>query len=452
MAYHTDSILLFLPIIYNENQWFLLRNYSYCPLPQNTLQYFWNNTIISIYFTERKTAFLQKVYRLQTIIMHQLESYFSEIIDGGAYKLIISKPRTKSEEYKKIVIEKKENYYQISKYTDKQVFHENVAKNDIVAGCVTLTAGHFGQVNAWSNTRESYILISKKGSASLKHTKIKDAQSVANTTATHNRRKNYILEEGTPIPPLVDMGVFTKEGKVVRTMYDKFRQINRFIEMIDDSLKPTPHEEIHVIDFGCGKSYLTFILYYYLTEIKKMKARIIGLDLKADVIKHCNEVAAKYGYDGLTFEMGDINGYKTPFDVDMVITLHACDTATDYALYNAITWNAKMIFSVPCCQHELNSQIQTDAFSILTDYGIIKERFSALATDAIRGKLLEYCGYKTQLLEFIDFAHTPKNILIRAVKRPITPKNAREKVLAEVDALCNEFQFKPTLYRLLRDE
>ena len=392
---------------------------------------------------------IQGGYRLQSTFMHQLESFFTEIIDGNAHKLIISKPRTKSEEYKKIVIEKKDNYYQIAKYTDKQVFHENVKKDAIVSGCVALTAGHFGQVNAWSDKRESYILISKKGSATLKHSNIKCEQTPAGTSTSHNRKKNYILEEGTPIPPLVDMGVFTKEGKVVRTMYDKFRQINRFIEMIDDSLKASPLEEIHVIDFGCGKSYLTFILYYYLTEIKKIKARIIGLDLKADVIRHCNEVAKKYGYDGLTFEMGDINGYKTPFDVDMVITLHACDTATDYALYNAISWNAKMIFSVPCCQHELNSQIQTDAFSILTDYGIIKERFSALATDAIRGKLLEYCGYKTQLLEFIDFAHTPKNILIRAVKRPITPKNAREKALHEVEDLCREFKFEPTLYNLI---
>lgn len=379
--------------------------------------------------------------------MHQLEDYFSQLIDGQVYKLIISKPRSKSEEFKKIVIEKKEKYYQIAKYTDKQVFHENVEKADMVSRCFSLTDGHFGQVNAWSLEWEYYILISKKGSATLKRNKTKTNQAVS--TATHNRKKNYILEEGTPIPPLVDMGVFTNEGKVVRTMYDKFRQINRFIEMIDDSLKESSLEEIHVIDFGCGKSYLTFILYYYLTEIKKMKAHIIGLDLKTDVIKHCNEVSRKYGYDGLTFEMGDINGYETPFDVDMVITLHACDTATDYALYNAIRWNAKMIFSVPCCQHELNSQIQTDTFSILTDYGIIKERFSALATDAIRGKLLEYCGYKTQLLEFIDFAHTPKNILIRAVKRPITPKNARTKALAEVDALCAEFHFKPTLYELI---
>ncbi len=363
--------------------------------------------------------------------------------------MIISKPRNATELYKKIVIDKKKDYYQIAKYTDKQVFHENVPQNGLLAACVGLTYGHFGQVNAWSDIRESYILISKKGSATLKHSKIKAAQTTAVSSDTHNRKKNYILEEGTLIPPLVDMGVFTKDGKVVRSMYDKFKQINRFIEMIDDAVKTSSLDEIHVIDFGCGKSYLTFILYYYLTEVRKMKARIIGLDLKADVIKHCNEVAHKYGYDGLTFEMGDINGYKAPFDVDMVITLHACDTATDYALYNAITWNAKMIFSVPCCQHELNSQIQTNAFSILTDYGIIKERFSALATDAIRGKLLEYCGYKTQLLEFIDFAHTPKNILIRAVKRPITPKNAREKALTEVDALCNEFQFRPTLFQLI---
>ncbi len=405
--------------------------------------------------------------------MQQLEQYFVQILENDVSKLIISKPKKKENEFKKIVIEKKSDYYQIAKYTEKQVFHENVKTDALAFRCTELTFDHFLQVNAWNDSWEYYILISKKGNAALKRKNLQANISDENTsknnvshhqsnsvpsshkknnyvTSEHNRTKNYILEEGTPIPPLVDMGVFTKEGKVVRTMYDKFKQINRFIEMIDDAIKTPVDTELNVIDFGCGKSYLTFILYYYLTEIKKIKANIIGLDLKADVIKHCNEVAKKYGYNGLRFELGDINGYQTPFDVDMVITLHACDTATDFALYNAITWNARMIFSVPCCQHELNSQIQTDHLKALTDYGIIKERFAALATDAIRGKLLEYCGYKTQLLEFIDFAHTPKNILIRAVKRPMTAKNTRIKAMEEVEALCEEFHFKPTLYTQIK--
>lgn len=385
--------------------------------------------------------------------MMPLEEQLQQIFAADIDKMIISKPRKKDELYKKIVVERKEKYYQLAKYTEKQVFHENIEKEKAAAVCYELINNTFGQVNAWTKDTEYYILISKKGIPALKSKKINiSADTAVSTDVSHNRKKNYILEEGTPIPPLVDMGIFTKEGKVVNSMYDKFKQINRFIEMIDDSIREQSLSSINVIDFGCGKSYLTFILYYYFTEIKKIKVNMIGLDLKKDVIQNCNDVAKKYNYKNLRFELGDINGYKAPFDVDMVITLHACDTATDYALYNAISWNARMIFSVPCCQHELNAQINTENFSILSDYGIIKERFSALATDAIRGKLLEACGYKTQLLEFIDFAHTPKNILIRATKKAVRPRNITEKALGKVDALCDEFGFKPTLYELLRKD
>ncbi|SCY42856.1 class I SAM-dependent methyltransferase [Butyrivibrio sp. INlla14] len=392
---------------------------------------------------------------------------------------IISKPKLKTSEYRKIDIQliagkdssnsKKtkagtsgnddasccsgkavENCsYQISKYTQKQVFHENVSASDL-AGRIEeiITDLEMRQMSLWTDNYEYIFLLSKKGELSTKRRALK-AEEKVQTSTSHNRQKNYIISEGSDVPPLVDMGVFTKDGKVVKSMYDKFRQINRFLEILDDEIDSGKLQHLNVIDFGCGKSYLTFVVYYYLTEIKGITANIIGLDLKADVIKKCNQAALKYGYENLHFELGDINGYKAPFDVDMVITLHACDTATDYALYNAVQWNARMIFSVPCCQHELNKQIESDDLALLTRYGIIKERFAALATDAIRGNLLEYMGYRTQLLEFVDFAHTPKNILIRAVKKPMGAKGARQKALDEVESLMKEFHTEQTLYNLL---
>lgn len=383
--------------------------------------------------------------------MEELGQYFALMAEAGINKIIISNPVNKGERFKRIVIEKKEHDYQISKYTDQQVFHENVAAEQLCARCAKLTAQHFRQVNGWSREEEHIILISKKGVCNYK-VKKNAANASGADSAEHNRKKNYILREGTEIKPLADMGIFTKEGKVVHAMYDKYRQINRFLEILDDELSHRFVKTLNVIDFGCGKSYLTFVVYYYLTEIRHMQVRMIGLDLKEDVIAKCNETAKKYNYTGLSFELGDINGFQAPFPVDMVITLHACDTATDYALYNAVRWNAGMIFSVPCCQHELNRQIRSENLSIMTRYGIIKERFSALATDAIRANLLEYCGYKTQLLEFIDFDHTPKNILIRAVRSPMLPSNVRNKALGEVQALMKEFGFAPALYRLLVTE
>ncbi len=382
--------------------------------------------------------------------MSTLKEYINKIFEATPDKVVISKPSDKNNIYKKIIIENKGNYYQVAKYTEKQVFHKNLSDEQIIEFCIKSLESDYKQFNGWSVGAEHMIMISKKGKVAYKKKTLSTA--CVHSNSQHNRQKKYIISEGTAVPPLIDMGVFTKEGKVVQSMYDKFRQINRFIEIIDDGAKDLDKEVINIIDFGCGKSYLTFVVYYYFTEIRHQQVNIVGLDLKEDVIKKCNETAKKYGYENLHFELGDINGYKCNFDVDIVITLHACDTATDYALYNAINWNSKMIFSVPCCQHELNSQIETDNFSLLTNYGIIKERFSALATDAIRGNLLECCGYKTQLLEFVDFAHTPKNILIRAVKKHTTNDKTKKKALGQVEKVLNEFNFSPTLYKLLKED
>ncbi|SFK66646.1 Methyltransferase domain-containing protein [Lachnospiraceae bacterium KH1T2] len=379
--------------------------------------------------------------------MSDLEQYLSGIFAEKVQKMVISKPANKSGKYRKINIAPVNDFYQVSKYTEKQVFHDNVECREIVSKCVELMDGQFMQLNAWTDNKEFALKISKKGKLLFNEKKV-SADKVKKADNSHNRQKNYILKEGEIIEPLIDMGIFTSEGKIVRTMYDKYRQINRFIEIIDDTIREKKMKSLNIIDFGCGKSYLTFIVYYYLTEVRGIDANIIGLDLKEDVIKKCNEAAKKYGYEKLRFELGDINGFKCPFDVDMVMTLHACDTATDYALFNAISWNAKMIFSVPCCQHELNKQMETENLSILTRYGIIQERFAALLTDSIRGNLLTYSGYKTQLLEFIDFAHTPKNILIRAIKKPSLPA-VRKAALTEVENAIKEFNVEPTLYNLL---
>lgn len=369
----------------------------------------------------------------------------TKIMEEKPYHIILSK--AKNSEYKRIQIFQKEENYQIEKYTEKQVFHQTASIDNIESYVNQELGIHFYQLNAWGNGKEYQLLVSKKGKI---HQTEKFCANPPKEQTAHNRKKQYIIPEGKAIMPLVDMGVFTKDGKVVRSMYDKYRQINRFVELIDDAVKKEKQEEWNIIDFGCGKSYLTFVLYYYFTEICHKKVHMTGLDLKADVIYKCNEAAEKYGYEKLHFELGDINGYQTTEQVDMVITLHACDTATDFALYNAICWNASMIFSVPCCQHELNSQITSEKFSILTRYGIIKERTAALMTDAIRANLLEACGYKTDVLEFVDLSHTPKNVLIRAKKEKIK-KEKKEMMLKEVEALIKEYYLYPTLYTLLKD-
>lgn len=382
------------------------------------------------------------------IFMEYIRAVFSDKI----LRAVISNPKKKTAEFKKIEISLKNiggaDKYQAEKFTEKQVFHENIEPENICAAVEQMiTDGEFRQLDAWSGSSYYMVKLSKKGKASLVKKKIA-VQS--GDISANNRKKKYILEQNTDIPPLVDLGVFTKDGHVVSSMYDKYKQINRFVEIIDDVIGDE-RTEINILDFGCGKSYLTFILYYYLTEIKGIKANITGLDLKKEVIESCNNLSRKYGYSGLRFDVGDINGYKSDLKPDLVITLHACDTATDYALYNAVKWGAEIIVSVPCCQHELNGQIKTEDFSALTDYGLIKERFSALATDAIRGKLLEWQGYRVQMLEFVDFEHSPKNLLIRAVKRNI-PNNKRAAAKRKAEVLIEEFSFSPTLYKMFDDK
>ncbi len=265
---------------------------------------------------------------------------------------------------------------------------------------------------------------------------------------SHNKVKNYILPEGVPVPFLVDLGVQTIDGKTVRSRYDKFRQINRYLEFIADIMPILPTERrIRIVDFGCGKSYLTFALYYYMKILCKRDIQVVGLDLKEKVIEECNSLAQKYGYENLNFVCGDVVQYQALEAVDMVVTLHACDTATDYALKKAISWGAKVIFTVPCCQHEVNGQIKNELLQPLLKYGLLKERIAALVTDGIRANLLEEQGYQVQIMEFIDMEHTPKNILIRAVR-----ESNPQKRVTNVGKMAQFLGVENTLQKLLKAE
>lgn len=421
--------------------------------------------------TCRVVGYNKAIYGKKRLAMEKIKEQIERLLPQMT-RIIVSNRLDKTYQYRKVEVTwttvRGKELCQIAAYTEKQVFQENVDVEELADKLLVHFPEHLCQMNIFTEEKEYSFKMTKKGKLLTNATRLPAKQSgtskLAKTSGSdvadladkmnsrrgeHNRKKNYILQEGMTVPPLVDMGIFTKEGKVVRSMYDKYKQINRFVELVDDVLKNETKDEIYILDFGCGKSYLTFVLYYYIVEIRKKKAEIIGLDLKADVIKHCNETAEKYGYDHLHFELGDINGYKTKMPVDMVVTLHACDTATDYALFNAVQWNAKYILSVPCCQHEVNGQIESELLAPMMEYGIIKERMAALATDAIRANMLTYRGYKTQILEFVDFAHSPKNLLIRAVKSAI-PKEKRERSLQEVERMCEEMHIVPSIYNLLK--
>ncbi|MDE6956887.1 MAG: SAM-dependent methyltransferase [Lachnospiraceae bacterium] len=379
--------------------------------------------------------------------MEQLRELLESCINEELINAVLSNPKDK-EGIQKVkvrpVLMKGEMVFQCEEFRNNQAFHVN-CKEDKICESLMEYMTRMRQMQIETKRHTALVLVSKKGKVTIKKKTQKNREKTADLS--HNRKKQYILEEGIVVPFLQDLGVMTEEGKIVRTKFDKFRQINRFLEFIEDILPQLKKEkEITILDFGCGKSYLTFAMYYYLHELKGYDIRIIGLDLKKDVIQYCNGLAGKYGYKKIQFLEGDIAEYEGVSKVDMVVTLHACDTATDYALAKAVGWKADVILSVPCCQHELNGQMENDILLPIMKYGLLKERMAALVTDGLRAQYLEQEGYDVQVLEFIDMEHTPKNILIRAVR------NEKKTKTSDMTKPCEEFlHVQPTIGRLLTE-
>lgn len=377
--------------------------------------------------------------------MDELRTVLEDNLNSEFLLAVLSNPRRADGPNKvriRPVRHKDRHVYQFEAFCGTQVFHQNLEKEE-ACGKILEYMENFRQMQLETQSAAVSALVSKKGKVTVK--KKLRARKKAPAETDHNRKKHYILEEGISVPFLQDLGVMTAEGKIVRTKFDKFRQINRFLEFIQDVLPKLPRErEIRILDFGCGKSYLTFAMYYYLHELQGLDVRILGLDLKEDVIRACNQLSQRYGYEKLRFLEGNIADYTGADEVDMVVTLHACDTATDFALAKAVGWKAKVILSVPCCQHELNGQMENELLRPILQYGLIKERLAALVTDGLRAQYLEREGYDVQVLEFIDMEHTPKNILLRAVRTGRKGENG-----AAIRACEEFFHVSPTLGKLL---
>ena len=367
-------------------------------------------------------------------------------LEDRIIKIVFSERKQKDFEFSKISVRpflsKGKRMWQLEQFRGAQVFHKNLSLEQLL-----LWLEETGE----KNFRQAALTA---GGVNIHYTvfpdKIKRRESENSFAAEakeHDREKAYILKEGENIPALVDLGVFSKDFRIIKSKYDKYKQINRFVELIDDCFSKSRLSDITILDFGCGKSYLTFIVYYYFTQIKKVNARVVGFDLKKDVVENCNKIAKKYGYDNLEFFVNDVTSDRVfTGRADMVITLHACDIATDYALFYAIENRVKYIFSVPCCQHEVNSQIKKGGdFDLLLSHGLFKERFCALFTDSLRAEILTRFGYETDVIEFVDFEHSPKNLMLRCKL-----KKEKEPELSDLFALCKKYQTEPKLLRLAK--
>lgn len=388
--------------------------------------------------------------------MNELRELLQEQMAETMIRATVSSPRKKQHSSKWVFrpfLEKKRLMFQQEEYRNNQVFHENMGKDAAVERICSLMERDYKQLDLQCSEYSFHVLVGKKGNISIKRNR---QCSVKKIDLSHDRKKQYILDGSETIPFLVDLGIQTKDGKIVDKKRKKLAQINRFLEFIRDILpelrkRREDGRPLRIIDFGCGKSYLTFAVYYYLSVRNRFDVRMTGLDLKEDVIRRCGELAVKYGYDNLHFSQGDIRSYEGEGGADLVISLHACDTATDFALAQAVQWGAGVILSVPCCHHELNRQIAGELLEPLFKYGILKERFAALLTDALRGSLLEQQGYDVQILEFIDMEHTPKNLLIRAVKRDRAKAPGTGRPEERYEELCEALHAHGTLERILRE-
>lgn len=381
--------------------------------------------------------------------LKDINELIAEVLSSGAYKIILS--GAKSGEFRRISLNLAGGEYFAEKLTEKQAFHERIPLENAQSRIAELFSD-FSQLNAWSEKYEFTAKLSKKGKLLTGKHAAKTAPKAENA---RNREKSYLLSNRGVIPPLVDMGVMGADGRIIKSMNDKFRQINRFLELIDELVKDepaNPEKPLRIVDFGCGKSYLTFIVYYYFTEIAKRPVVMTGLDLKHDVIDFCTLLSEKYGYDKLKFYCGDIADYASENGgkIDLMLSLHACDTATDFALFNAVRFGAKYILSSPCCQHELNKSAELSAFPLFDDGGILRERVCALMTDSIRQKLLYALGYSSRVMEFVELSHTPKNLAIRAKKTNI-PLEKRKAALNDVETALSSMTTEQTLHALLEN-
>ena len=387
--------------------------------------------------------------------MNEFIQAFAQSIDEDEFiQLVLSSPiKTVEPTVSKVTIrgvELNSGYaLQFTRHDGPQEFHENLGSKPAVDRVMALFGHHFRHAHLF--TASADVTAKQKASGKLKMVSFPPTKQPS--TLTHNRKKQYLIPEGEPCAFLEAIGVMNHEGRVYAPKFDKFRQVNRFLEFVQDVYATLPKEgTLRIIDFGCGKSYLTFAMHHLLVEIHHRDVEMTGIDLKQSVIEDCQAIAQRLNCEGLTFKAADITEIEPAGSVDLVVSLHACDTATDVALARAVTWQAQAILSAPCCHHEFASKMNHDVLPSLHGHGILHERFAELATDAYRSQMLEACGYRSQVVEFVDIEHTARNLLIKAVRNRGATRSP--KLRASADKMAAELGIsEPTLARLIdRDE